>query len=152
MSSIGLPDLLSIIQSTVLICALSVTLSRLQAQAQKVNLETATLGSLEEKQQHLNEIVIEDPTLLKVIANIPSLQYTKEEATAWFTISMCAYAFRMKERGILSGNEWDGWLLWMKNVFRYGTLGKYWKETGYESWFEPSFRDFVNMELVTPKS
>ncbi len=155
MSSISFSELLPIIQSSAVICALVVTLyfSRLTARAQKATLETATLTSLDEKQQHLHEVFLADPTLLKVIVDAESLNYTKEETTAWYIFSFCAYAFRMKERKILTGNEWVGWLLWMKNVFRYGTLNKYWKDLGYEGWFEPSFRDFVNGELLaTSKS
>lgn len=36
----------------------------------------------------------------------------------------------------------------MKNCFRYGTLGEYWKQTQSENWFDPSFQAFVNKELV----
>ncbi len=151
MAALGLSDVLTIIQSIVLVSALGVTLyfSRLQVRAQKANLETAALASLDEKQHHLTEIFMEDPALLKVLVNAPILKYAREESTAWYTLSIFRYAFHLKERKILSGDEWEGVLVWMKNVFEHGTLEKYWKEVGYEGWFDPSFRDFVNKELLT---
>jgi len=155
MAGFGLSDLLSIIQSIVLVSALGVTLyfSRLQLKSQKANLETAALASLDEKQHHLTEIFTEDPALLKVLVNSPTLKYAKEETTAWYTLSIFRYAFHMKEREVLFGDEWQGVLVWMKNAFKHGTLDKYWKDAGYEGWFDPSFRDFVNRELrTTPKS
>ncbi len=147
-------DILPVIQSVVLISALVVTLyfSRLQVRAQKANLEAAALASLDEKQHHLTEIFMEDPALLKVLVDAPTLRYAREESTAWYALSIFRYAFHMKERRVLSGDEWEGVLVWMKNAFKHGTLGKYWKEAGYEGWFDPSFRDFVNKELfVSPK-
>ncbi len=150
MAGVSPSDLLPLVQSIVLISSLGVTLyfARLTAKAQKANLETAALASLDEKQHHLTEIFQEDPAMLKVLIDAPSLKYAREETTAWYTLSVFRYAFHMKERKILSGDEWEGVLLWMKNAFKHGTLMKYWKDAGYESWFDPSFRDFVNRELV----
>ncbi len=145
----GLSDMLPLIQSIVLVSSLGVTLyfARLTAKAQKANLETAALASIDEKQHHLTEIFMEDPALLKVLVNAPTLTYAREECTAWYALSIFRYAFHMKERNILSGDEWEGVLLWMKNAFEHGTLRKYWKDVGYEGWFDPSFRDFVNRVL-----
>ncbi len=58
----------------------------------------------------------------------------------------------MKERKILSENEWAGWLQWMKNAFRQGKLPMYWKDKEIEAWFDPSFRNFVNKELLQKKN
>jgi len=57
----------------------------------------------------------------------------------------------MRERKILSDNEWAGWLQWIKNAFRYGTIGKYWKVYEMETWFDPSFQKFVNTEIIVPQ-
>jgi len=155
MADLTLSDVLPLIQSVVLVFSLGVTLyfARLTAKAQKANLETAALASLDEKQHHLTEIFIQDPALLKVLVNAPTLTYEREECTAWYALSIFRYAFHMKERKILSGDEWEGVFLWMKNAFKHGALGKYWKEVGYEGWFDPSFRDYVNRELLpSPKS
>jgi hypothetical protein len=37
---------------------------------------------------------------------------------------------------------------WTRNCFRYGTLGEYWKQTESENWYDPSFQEFVNKELI----
>lgn len=150
MAGLALTDVLPVIQSVVLISALGVTLyfSRLQIRAQRANLEAAALVALDEKQHHLTEIFIADPTLLRVLIDSPNLRYTKEESTAWYTLSIFRYAFHMRERNVLGGYEWEGVFLWMKNAFQQGTLKKYWKEVGYEAWFDPTFRDFVNKELM----
>jgi len=151
MASIGFSDVLPVLQSIVLVSSLGVTLyfARLTAKAQKANLETAALASLDEKQHHLTEIFIQDPALLKVLINAPTLNYAREECTAWYTLSIFRYAFHMKGRGLLIGDEWEGIHLWMKNAFEHGALERYWKEVGYEGWFDSSFRDFVNGELLT---
>jgi hypothetical protein len=153
MAGLGISDYLSLVQSVVLIGALGVTLyfSRRQAMAQKTDLETATLANLDEKLHHLIEIFMEDPSLLKIIVNAPDTGYTRAEPTAYYAFSVCAHAYHMKQRGILSGNEWAGWLQWMKNIFQYGTLVNYWKGEGMENWFDPAFRDFVNGELLAPR-
>ena len=48
----------------------------------------------------------------------------------------------------LKDDEWTRWLHWMRNCFRYGTLGEYWKQTESENWYDPSFQEFVNKELI----
>jgi hypothetical protein len=150
MAALDFDDTLSLIQSIVLLGALGVTLyfSREQARFQKDDLETATLASLDEKLHHLIEIFMQDPGLLKIIASAPATGYKREEPTAYYTLSLCSHAYHMKARGILGGNDWAGWLQWMKNVFQYGSLGMYWKGQGMETWFDPEFREFVNRELL----
>lgn len=150
MAGLSFSELLSLVQSIVLVSALAVTLyfSRLAAKAQKADIETAVLASLDEKQHHLTEVFMEDPVLLKILVNSPTLKYAREETTAWYTLSIFRYAFNMKQRQILSGDEWEGVLLWMKNAFKHGTLQRYWKDIGYEDWFDPSFKEFVNRELL----
>jgi hypothetical protein len=48
----------------------------------------------------------------------------------------------------LKDDEWTRWLHWMRNCFKYGTIGEHWKQTQSESWFDPSFQVFVNKELI----
>jgi hypothetical protein len=54
----------------------------------------------------------------------------------------------MRRRGVLHDNEWAGWMEWMKNAFRYGTISNYWKETEVVSWFDPEFRDFEQRDIA----
>jgi len=40
-------------------------------------------------------------------------------------------------------------LLWMKNCFKYGTIGEQWKQIQSEKrWLNPAFENFVNKEIV----
>jgi len=70
---------------------------------------------------------------------------------AYYIMMFCAHVFHMRQRGILQENEWVGWLQWMRNAFRYGSLSKAWKEIGMESRFDPAFLQFVKIELLSPK-
>jgi hypothetical protein len=49
---------------------------------------------------------------------------------------------------VLKDDDWTRWLHWMRNCFKYGTIGEHWKQTQSESWFDPSFQVFVNKELI----
>jgi len=73
---------------------------------------------------------------------------TPEHAFAYYVNFLCSHIYHMRQREVLSDNEWEGWLQWMKNAYRYGTIGKYWKENEMESWFDPSFRNFMNNEIL----
>ena len=54
----------------------------------------------------------------------------------------------MHQRNVLKDDEWTGWLHWMSNCFKYGTIGEHWKQIQSESWFDPSFQVIVNKELI----
>jgi hypothetical protein len=52
----------------------------------------------------------------------------------------------MRQRGVVS--EWTGWVRWIKNAFRHGTLKEIWeKKIEIEKWFDPAFEDFINREF-----
>ncbi|MDA4121791.1 MAG: hypothetical protein OK456_01270 [Thaumarchaeota archaeon] len=148
MAALGYSDLLSLVQSIALIGALGVTVyfSRLQVQAQRVNLETRVLNDLDDKIHHLLGVFLQDPKLLKIIVDAPDV--TSEQPAAYYVLSICAHAYHMRQRKVLGDNDWAGWLKWMKNSFQYGTVGKHWKEERMEEWFDPAFREFANRELM----
>jgi hypothetical protein len=50
----------------------------------------------------------------------------------------------MRQRKVLDDNEWAGWLQWMRNCFRKGTIKETWKRVEKDRWFNPAFQDFVN--------
>jgi len=53
------------------------------------------------------------------------------------------------QRGVVGDNEWTGWLRWMKNAFRHGTISQISiNNVEVEKWFDPAFQDFVNKELA----
>ena len=54
----------------------------------------------------------------------------------------------IKEKCLMRMN--GGWLQWMKNCFKYGTIGEHWKLVQSEGWLNPDFENFLNKE-VAPK-
>ena len=56
----------------------------------------------------------------------------------------------MRQRKVVSDNEWTGWLRWMKSAFKEGKISEYWKNNvEVEKWFDPAFQEFINKELLT---
>ena len=149
MVDLGLPDLLSLVQTCAIIVALLLTVyfSRRQMQAFKVDLETRVLNDLDEKFHSIGEVLIERPELVQTIYNSPQTQ-GKEVPFSYYVMFFCAHIYHMRERGILQDNEWTGWLQWMRNAFRFGDLGRAWTATQMGQWFDPAFRRFVDGELL----
>ena len=147
--SLGFSDVLSLAQTVAIIATLIITLyfSRKQFRSMSLDLETRVLNDLDEKLHGLIEISINSPNLIKMVYDTPT-EVTDEIPYAYYVLFMCAHAYHMKERNILSDNEWAGWLQWIKMAFRQGKLPVYWKEKEIEKWFDPSFRNFVNNEIL----
>ena len=145
----GLPDVLTLAQTIAIISTLLITLyfSRKQAQSSSLDLETRVLNDLDEKLHNLIAISIQSPKLIKMIYDTPG-EIGEEIPYVNYILFMFAHAYHMKERKILSDNEWAGWLAWIRNAFRQGKLPVYWKERAIEAWFDPSFRDFINREIL----
>jgi hypothetical protein len=68
---------------------------------------------------------------------------------AYYILYMCAHAFHMRQRKVLSDNEWSGWLRWMRSAFEEGMIREHW-ETSIEpeKWFDPAFQDFIDNEII----
>jgi hypothetical protein len=59
----------------------------------------------------------------------------------------------MRQRKVLSDNEWAGWLQWMRASFEQGTIIDYWRNSIQpEKWFDPAFRDFINTQVIRENS
>jgi len=149
MASLGFSDILSLAQTIAIVATLLLTLyfSRRQLKEMSVDLETRVMNDLTEKLHGLISLFIESPKLVRMIYDAP-FEITEEMPFAYYVQFICAHAYHMRERGILSDNDWEGWLNWMKNAFRYGSIGKHWKENQMETWFDPSFRNFINTEII----
>jgi hypothetical protein len=98
----------------------------------------------------MSEIIIEKPSLQKVVYKLE--KPSEELAFAYYILFICSHVYAMHQRDVIKGDEWTGWLNWMKNCFRYGTLGEHWKKTQSENWFSSYFREFVNKELIAESS
>ncbi|HKG29943.1 MAG TPA: hypothetical protein VKA91_01625 [Nitrososphaeraceae archaeon] len=59
------------------------------------------------------------------------------------------HAYAIHQRNVLKDDEWTGWLHWMRNCFKYGTIGEQWKRTQSERWFSDDFENFINEEIMT---
>ena len=120
--------------------------SRKQAQGFTLDIESKVLNDLDEKVRKMAEIIIEKPSLQKVIYKLE--KPSEELAFAFYILFISSHAYAMHQRNVLKDHEWAGWLQWMKNCFKYGTIGEHWKQIQSENWFDPSFQVFVNKELI----
>ena len=108
--------------------------SRKQTQGFNLDIETKVLNDLDEKVRRMAEIIIEKPS--------------EELAFAFYILFISSHAYAMRQRKVLKDNEWTGWLQWMRNSFKYGSIGEHWNLVQSENWFDPSFQAFVNKELM----
>jgi len=72
-------------------------------------------------------------------------------SSGFYVLWTCAHAFAMHQRKVLDDNEWAGWLQWMRNCFRKGTIGEIWKQVEQDRWFNPVFQNFVPWFLLSRK-
>ena len=121
--------------------------SRKQTQGFTLDIETKVLNDLDEKVRKMAEIIIEKPSLQKVIYKLETP--SEELAFAYYILFISSHAYAMRQRNVLKDNEWTRWLQWMRNSFEYGTIGEHWKQIESENWFDPSFQVFVNRELIS---
>src|SRR3954453_250135 len=120
---IGFSDVLSIAQTIGLVGTMVLTLffSKKQIQSLSTDQQTRVLNDLDEKVRKMAEIIIEKPTMQKVIYKLE--KPSEELAFAYYILFICSHAYAMRQRKVLNGDEWMGWLQWMSNFFKYGTIG-----------------------------
>ena len=145
---IGISDVLSITQTIGIIGTLLIALyfSRRQTRELPVDIETKVLSDLDEKMHRLEEHLLERPELAAVINNVRSL--SPEGVYAFDVLNVFSHAHDMRERKILNDNEWYGWVQWMRNCFRLGTIKEYWKQFQQSQWYDRAFEDFINKQVV----
>ena len=120
--------------------------SRKHMQRLTVDVQTKVLNDLDEKVRKMAEIIIEKPSMQKVIYKLENP--SEELAFAYYILFICSHAYAMRQRKVLNDDEWTGWLQWMRNCFKYGTIGEQWKQIQSERWFNPAFEEFINKELI----
>lgn len=148
MVDIGLIEIVSLGAPLGIIGTMIIVLyfSRKQAQGFKLDIETKVLNDLDEKVRKMAEIIIEKPSLQKVMYKLD--KPSEDLAFAFYILFISSNAYAMRQRNVLNDNEWTKWLGWMRNSFKYGTISEHWKRTESEHWFDPSFHAFVNKELI----
>ena len=150
MAELSVSELISLAEAVGIISTLFVIFyfSRKGVKAVSVDIETKVLNDLDEKIHGMAEMLVERPELVKVL-NKSQSSLSPDLVFAYYILYACAHAFHMRQRKVLSDNEWAGWLRWMKSAFDGGTVGEYWvKSIQPEKWFDPAFQDFINSEII----
>src|ERR671933_151223 len=144
---IGFSDMLSIAQTIGIVGTMVLTLvfSKRHIQSLSSHQQTRVLNDLDEKVRKMAEIIIDKPTMQKVIYKLD--KPSEELAFAYYILFICSHAYSMHQRKVLNEDEWAGWLQWMRNCFKYGTIGEQWKQIQSEKWFNPAFEEFINREI-----
>jgi hypothetical protein len=122
--------------------------SRRQMQKLSVDIETKVLSDLDEKIHDLTKIAVEKPQLIKIVSDADS-DLSEEIAFTYHLLHTFAHVYHMRQRKVVSDNEWTGWLRMMRSCFEQGKIREYW-ESGLEleKWFDPAFEDFIDKEIV----
>ncbi|TLX95182.1 MAG: hypothetical protein E6K91_03665 [Thaumarchaeota archaeon] len=150
MADLSVSELISLAEAVGIISTLFVIFyfSRKGVKAVSVDIETKVLNDLDEKIHGMAEMLVERPELVKVL-NKSQSSLSPDLVFAYYILYACAHAFHMRQRKVLSDNEWAGWLRWMKSAFDGGTVGEYWvKSIQPEKWFDPAFQDFIDNEII----
>ena len=151
MAELGLAEYFGMGEALGIIATLFVILyfSRKQMQSLSVDVQTKVLNDLDEKVRKMAEIIIEKPSMQKVIYKLE--KPSEELAFAYYILFICSHAYAMRQRKVLNDDDWTGWLQWMRNCFKYGTIGEQWKQIQAERWLNPDFENFLNEEII-PKT
>jgi sarcosine oxidase delta subunit len=147
-ASIGFSDMLSLAQTIGIVGTMVLTLyfSKKQIQSLSIDQQTRVLNDLDEKFHNMAELAMEDPSIQKVIDNQGT--QSRELAFSFYILWICSHAHAMRQRKVLDDNEWAGWLQWMRNCFRKGTIKETWKQVESDRWFNPAFQNFINTEIA----
>ncbi|MFL6319228.1 MAG: hypothetical protein ACJ72Q_02030 [Nitrososphaeraceae archaeon] len=145
---IGFSDMLSIAQTIGIVGTMVLTLifSKRHIQSLSSHQQTRVLNDLDEKFRKMAEIIIEKPSMQKVIYKLE--KPSEELAFAYYILFISSHAYSMRQKNVLNDEEWTGWLRWIKNCFKYGTIGEQWKQIQSEKWFNPDFVNLVNGEII----
>ena len=148
MAELGLAEYFGMGEALGIIATFFVILyfSRKQMQSLSVDVQTKVLNDLDEKVRKMAEIIVEKPSMQKVIYKLE--KPSEELAFAYYILFICSHAYAMRQRKVLNDHEWTGWLQWMRNCFKYGTIGEQWKQIQTERWLNPDFENFVNEEIM----
>jgi hypothetical protein len=150
MTEVGIAEYFGMAEALGIIATLFVILyfSRKQMQSLSVDIETKILNDLDERIHGITQMGVERPELIKVLSNKPADYSSPDVPFAYHILYTLAHVFHMRQRGVVSDNEWNGWLRWMKSAFQQGTIAEIWQRIEVEKWFDPAFQEFINKELT----
>ena len=148
---VRISDMLSIAQTVGIVGTLLIALflSRREVRDLSIDIETKVLSDLDEKMHRLErpeEHLLERLELARVINNVPSL--SPDAVYAFDVLNVFSHAYDMRERKVLNDNEWYGWVEWMRNCFRLGTIKEHWNRMQENHWYDLTFEDFINKQVI----
>jgi len=150
MVEIGLEQYFGMGEAIGIIATMFVVLyfSRKQMEALSVDIETKILSDLDLRLREITRMMIDRPELIKVVSKVES-DWSSDVAYSYHILFSFAHVFHMRQRNVLSDNEWTGWLRWMRSAFDQGMIKDIWKsKIEMEKWFDPAFQEFVDKELI----
>ena len=150
MVEIGLEQYFGMGEAIGIIATMFVVLyfSRKQMGALSVDIETKVLSDLDLRLREITRMMIDRPELIKVVSKVES-DWSSDVAYSYHILFSFAHVFHMRQRNVLSDNEWTGWLRWMRSAFDQGMIKDIWKsKIEMEKWFDPAFQEFVDKELI----
>jgi hypothetical protein len=150
MVEVGIAEYFGIAEALGIIGTMFVVLyfSRKQMQVLSVDIETKILNDLDERIRGITQMGVERPELVKVVSNIPANYSSPDVSFAYHILYTYAHVYHMRQRGVVSDNEWTGWLRWMRTAFEQGTIAEIWKSIDAGKWFDPAFEEFINNDLA----
>src|SRR2546425_5421113 len=109
MVDIGFPELLTLVQTVAIIVAIviAVYFSRRQIQALATDTEARVMNDLDEKLHRMGAIFMENPEFVRILNDVPAASGGGAEvAFAFYVMFFCSHCYHMRQRGILSDNDW----------------------------------------------
>src|ERR671931_1678781 len=99
---IGFSDMLSIAQTIGIVGTMVLTLifSKRHIQSLSSHQQTRVLNDLDEKVRKMAEIIIEKPTMQKVIYKLE--KPSEELAFGYYILFICSHVYAMRERNVLN--------------------------------------------------
>ena len=130
---------------------LTLYFSKRQLQSLSIHEQTRVLNDLDEKVHETIELMMERPSLQRVLDNVGMTAENEEQMFSYYILSICSHAYAMHQRDVLTDAEWRTYTQWMRNFFQRGTISERWKRIEEDRWFSPDFQNFINAEIATRK-
>ncbi len=150
MAELSLSEWISLAEAIGIIGTLFVIFyfSRQGVKSVSLDIETNVLNDLDDKIHGIGEMLVNRPELVKVL-NKTQTSMLPELVFTYYVLYVCAHAFHMRQRKVLSDNEWAGWMRWMRSAFSEGTISESWRTIIHpEKWFDPDFQSFIDNEII----
>ena len=154
MVEFGFGDVLSLAQTFGIVGTLILTLyfSKRQIQSLSIDQQSRVLNDLDEKLHKTTELMLERPSLQRVVDNADKLGLTASELEhhlfSYYILSIWSHAYAMRQRDLLNDAEWRVYIRWMRNAFRRGTISERWKQIEEDRYLDPDFQNFINTEVL----